>query len=151
MGGMSLSLSPSDNPLGAPALAAAIKSVDGKLGLLLRRINGADFAGAKRLAFDIAAEREGTFTISIETRKPGAAGGQGPRYNFLIYPPAESKVFRVNVSLADFEHDANSPADPAGTLEAARIKSIAIGDITALTGGSAADNKIWIGRMDLLK
>lgn len=152
LGGMKLSLaSPAGNPIGAPALAAAIQGVDGKLTVMVRRVNGADIAGAKRLAFDIAAEHEGTFTLSIETKTPSSQGGQGPRYNFLIYPPEGRKVFRVNVSLADFEHDANSPEDPAGTLEASRIKSISIGDITALAGGAVADNRIWIGRMEMLK
>ena len=151
IGGMSLTLSPSDNPIGAPALAASIKAVEGKLTILTRRTNPAELAGAKRLVFDIAAEHEGTLAISIETKKPGATGGQGPRYNFMIYPPEGRKVFHVNVSLADFEHDPNSPEDPAGKIEPSRIKSIAIGDITALTGGAATDNKIWIGRVEMLK
>ena len=151
LGGVNLGISPGDNPVGGPALTASIKTVDGKIALMLRRVHSAEIAGTKRLAFDIAADHEGTFAISIETRKPGAGSGQGPRYNFMVYPPDGRKVFRVNVSLADFEHDANSPEDPAGKLEAARIKSIAIGDITALTGGTAGDNKLWIGRIEMLK
>ena len=149
MGGMDLSLASSDNPLGAPALAASLKGIEGKLTILLRRVNSAEIAGAKRLTFDIASERGGTFTISIETRK--ASAQQGPRYNFLIYPPEGRKVFHVNVSLADFDHDDNSPEDPAGKLEASRIKTIAIGDITGLTGGAVSDNKIWLGRVELIK
>ena len=149
MGGVDLSLAPADNPLGAPALAASLKGVEGKLTILVRRVNASELAGAKRLAFDIASEHGGTFTISIETRKPGAQ--QGPRYNFLIYPPEGRKAFRVNISLADFDHDGNSPEDPAGKLEASRIKTIAIGDITGLTGGAVADNKIWIGRLEMIK
>lgn len=103
MGGIALSLAPVDNPIGAPALAASLKGIGGKLTFMLRRVNSANLAGAKRLAFDIASDRGGTFTISIETRKPGAPGGQGPRYNLLIYPPEGSKVFRVNVNLAEFD------------------------------------------------
>ena len=151
LGGMSLSLSASDNPIGGPALTASVKAVEGKLTILTRRTNPADLAGAKRLVFDMAAEHEGTFAISIETQKNGSAGGQGPRYNFMIYPPDGRKVFRVNVSFADFDHDPNSAPDPAGKLDASRIKSIAIGDITALTGGATTDNKIWIGRVEMLK
>jgi len=151
LGGINLSLSASDNPLGGPALEASIQAVEGKLPILMRRTNPAELSGSKRLAFDIAAEHEGTFVISVETKKPGSGGGQGPRYNFTIYPPAERKVFRVNVSLADFEHDANSPEDPAGKLEASRIKSITIGDITALAGGAPTGNRIWIGRVELLR
>ncbi len=150
-GGMSLSLSPNDNPVGGPALVASIRGVEGKLALIVRRINPAEIAGAKRLTFEIAAEHEGTFAISIETKKPGATAGQGPRYNFMVNPPEGRKVFRVDVGLADFEHDENSPNDPAGKLEASRIQSIAIGDITALTGAAVADNRIWIGRVEMLK
>ena len=150
-GGISVSLSPNDNPIGGPALVASIRGVDGKLALLLRRMNPAEIAGAKRLTFEIAAEHEGTFAISIETKKPGVTGGQGPRYNFMINPPEGRTVFRVNVSLADFERDENSPDDPAGKLEASRIRSIGIGDLTAIVGGAVADNKIWIGRVEMLK
>ena len=150
-GGMSLTLSPSDNPIGGPALAASLKAVEGKLAIMMRRTNSGEFTGMKRLAFDIAAEHEGTFAISIETMKSGSGGGPGPRYNFMIYPPEGRKVFHVNVKLSDFEHDENSPDDPAGQIEASRIKSIAIGDISALTGGAAIDKKIWIGRVEMLK
>ena len=150
-GGMNLSLAGSDNPLGAPALAACTKGVEGKLALLMRRTNPKELAGTKRIAFDIAAEHEGTFTLSIETTKPGAPGGQGPRYNLIINSPEGRKVFHVNVSLADFEHDENSPEDLAGRLEGGRIRTLAIGDITALAGGAAADNKFWIGRVEMLK
>ena len=151
LGGMGLSLAAGDNPIGGPALEASIKGVEGKLALLLRRTNPAEIIGTKRLAFDIAADHEGTFAISVETKKAGVSGGQGPRYTFLIYPPDGRKVFHVNVSLADFEHDANSPEDPAGKLEAGNIKSIAIGDITGLTGGAVVDNRIWIGAVEMRK
>ena len=151
LGGMTLSLSQSDNPIGGPALEASMKGVEGKLTLMFRRTNPAELAGMKRLVFDVAAEHEGTFIISIETKKTGAASGQGPRYNFTLTPPDARKVFRVNVSLADFEHDNNSAEDPAGNLEASHIKSIAIGDITALVGGAAVDNRLWIGRVEMLK
>ena len=69
----------------------------------------------------------------------------------MVYPPEGRKVFRVDVSLADFEHDANSPEDPAGRIDASLIKSIAIGDISGLLGGAVADNKIWIGRIEMIK
>jgi hypothetical protein len=153
LGGMSVGISPgSDNPIGGPALMASIQPVEGKVVILTRRVNGADYTGCKRILFDIAAEHEGTFVVSIEVRKEGAASAEGPRYNFMIYPPEGRKVFRVNVSLADFDHDENSPEDSAGKLEAARIKTISIGDITSLTGGAAgAGNKIWIGRVELTR
>ena len=150
MGGMSLApAAPADNPLGAPALMASMKAVSGKLPILMRRTNGAGLAGTKRIAFDLASEHETTLALSIETKKAGSS--QGPRYNFMVYPPEGRKVFRVDVSLADFEHDANSPEDPAGRIDASLIKSIAIGDISGLLGGAVADNKIWIGRIEMIK
>ena len=51
----------------------------------------------------------------------------------------------------DFEHDDNSPEDPSGGIDASRIKTLALGDITALAGGGAANNRIWIGRIEMLK
>lgn len=152
LGGMSINLtSAAENPIAGPTLSASIQAADGKLAMLTRRIDGARLEGTKRLVFDIAAEHEGTFAISIEVKKTGAASGQGPRYNFMIYPPDGKKVFRVNVSLADFEADANSPEDPAGKLEAGHIKTISIGDITALAGGAAGPNKIWIGPVEMIR
>jgi len=153
LGGMSISLlANNDNPIGAPALTASIQPAEGKLSILMRRVNGADLAGAKRIAFDIATAQEGTFIISIETKKDGAPSGQGPRYNFTLNPPDGRKVFRVNVSLADFEHDENSAVDPSGKIEANRIKTISIGDISALVnGGASGANTIWIGRLELLR
>ena len=144
MGGMKLSLAPAGNPLGAPALEAAIRGVDGKLTVALRRVNSREFSGVKRMEFDLAAEHEGTFALAIETKG-------GPRYNFILNPPAGRKVFHVNVNLADFEHDENSPADARGRLEPEQIKTVSIADITTMTGGAAADNKIWIGRIEMAK
>jgi hypothetical protein len=152
LGGMSLGLVPTgdNNPIAGPSIIATIQPADGKLAILTRRVNGADIAGTKRIAFDIAAQHEGAFAISIETKKTGAATGQGPRYNFTINPPDGRKVFRVNVSLADFDHDENSAQDPAGKLEAAHIKSIAIVDVTAMVTGASAGNTIWIGRVEMI-
>ncbi|HEY3741287.1 MAG TPA: hypothetical protein VGL53_15660 [Bryobacteraceae bacterium] len=152
LGGMTLALSSSaENPIAGPTLTASIQTVEGKLALLTRRIDGARIEGTKRIAFDIAADHEGTFVLSIEVKKTGATSGQGPRYNFEINPPEGRKVFRVNVSLADFEADENSAEDPAGKLEAGHIKSISIGDITALAGGAAGPNKIWIGPVEMVR
>ena len=47
--------------------------------------------------------------------------------------------------------NSTSPEDPAGKLEASRIKTIAIGDITSLTRGAVTDNKLWLGRVEFLK
>ena len=152
LGGMKIDLATgSDNPIGGPALTASIQPAEGKLAILLRRVNNAGLAGAKRITFDIAVEHEGTFLLSMEVDKAGAPSGQGPRYNFTLNPPDGRKVFRVNVSLADFDHDENSAEDPAGKLEANRIKTISIGDITALVGGAASPNKIWMGPVEMVR
>jgi len=152
LGGISISvLSSTDNPIGGPALLASIQAADGKIAILTRRVNGPSIAGAKRIAFDVAADHEGTFILSIEVEKKGSATGQGPRYNFMFYPPDGRKVFRVNVSLTDFDHDDNSPEDPASKLEAGRIKTISIGDITAMAGGASGPNKIWIGPVEMVR
>jgi hypothetical protein len=148
LGGMKLELRPADNPLGEPALEASYETVEGRLSILTRRVMHMDLSKAKRLAFDVASDHEQTLAVSVELQKPGSS--QGPRYTLTIFPPPGRKPFHVDVSLADFERDQNSPADSAGHLDPSRVKSITLTDITAMAGGEAGANRIWIGNFQVL-
>jgi hypothetical protein len=142
LGGIYLKLSPADNPLGRPELQASYEQVEGKFAVLVGRLSNLDLSKAKRVAFDVASEHEATLVVSLEMKKPGS--DQGPRFNVTIYPPAGRKVFHVNLSLDTFEPDQNGTVK----LDPARLKSIAITDVTAAAGGEAGSNTIWIGKVE---
>lgn len=125
-----------------PALMAAFRPVDGKVSVCMHRIANVDLTGGKRVAFDLSSENEVTLSVTFETVK-------GARYHHMIYPPAGRKLFRVNLSFADFERDEDSPADPAGALVAANIKSISIVDVTGMVDGTGKANTIWIGPIEI--
>jgi hypothetical protein len=131
-----------------PALEAAYEQTDGRYALLIRRLSNLDLSKAGRLAFDVASERDAVLVASLELNAPGQS--DGPRYNLTIFPPAERKPFHVNLRLADFEHDPNSPPPGPAHVDASRLKSIAISDITAADGGETGRNTIWIANLEAL-
>jgi hypothetical protein len=143
LGGMDLKLSTS-NPLAGPALEASFEAAQGEFAVLTRRISNLELTGAKHLAFDIASEREATLAVSLGLKKP--ASSQGPRFTLTIFPPAGRKVFHVNLSLDDFEHDQNSPA---AKFDTSLLKSITLTDISAAAGGEGGRNTFWIGNVRL--
>lgn len=146
LGGMDLRPAGGSSPVKAASLEVSYKTTSDAFPVLVRRAAEFDLTGVKRLAFDIASDHEVTLALSVEVKKAGSA--QGPRYQTTIMPPAGRRVFHVDVSLADFEHDSNSPADPAGRLDPARIKSISFADVTALAGGAPGENRIWIANLE---
>jgi hypothetical protein len=148
LGGMTLQLSAQGNPLGGPALQAAYEQSEGKYALLTRRLSHLDLSKTKRLAFDIASERDAVLVVSLELKQPG--GSNGPRYNLTIFPPADRKPFRVNLHLSDFERDPNSPVPGPARVDASRLNSLAITDVTTAAGGESGPNTIWIGHLEAL-
>ena len=148
LGGMQLQLSAKGNPLATPALKAAYEQTDSRYPLLIRRLSNLDLSKAGRLAFDIASEHDAVLVISLELNEPHQS--DGPRYNLTIFPPPDRKPFHVNLRLADFEHDANSPAPGPAHVDASRLKSLAITDVTAASGGESGPNTIWIAKVQAL-
>ncbi|MBZ5606718.1 MAG: hypothetical protein LAP38_00560 [Acidobacteriia bacterium] len=148
LGGMTLQLSAKANPLGMPALEAAYEQTEGRFALLVRRLSNLDLSKAGRLAFDIASERDAVLVVSLELSE--ARKSDGPRYNLTIFPPADRKPFHVNLRLADFEHDPNSPVAGPAHVDASRLKSLTITDVTAASGGDTGSNRIWIGNVQAL-
>jgi hypothetical protein len=146
LGGMTLKWTSQESPLGMASLQASYEQNAGPYAFLVRRLASLDLSKATRLVFDIASEREATLLVSLEIKKPGSS--QGPRYNLTIFPPGARKVFHVNLSLADFELDANTRIPGPGRLDPARLKSIAITDITVASGGDGGANTIWIGKVE---
>jgi hypothetical protein len=136
-GGMDLKLSETGNPLGERALEASYQHHDGELEVLVRREGRVPIPASgpqpKRLAFDIASEREATLVVSLEMKKRG--GGEGPRYMLPIYPPGGREVFHVDLKLADF----NGPEK----FDPAQWRTTALIDITNADG----PNTIWIGNV----
>jgi hypothetical protein len=141
LGGMKLSLSAADNPLGMPALQASYEQNEGRYAVLSRRIGQLDLSKASRLAFDVASVHDATLVVSLEMK--GAAGRPGPRYNMTVYAPAAQEVFHVNLNLADFE----GPGKP----DPGQLKTLLITDITAAGGGATQANTIWLGKVEALQ
>jgi hypothetical protein len=135
LGGMELKLSASGNPLGMRALQAKYEQAEGQFQILLRPLSSFDLSKATRLEFDIASEKESTLVISLELK-------EGARYNLTIYPPGGRESFHVNLKLSDFEG--------SGKLDPAKLKSLAITDITAAASGAPGTNTIWIGKVETL-
>jgi hypothetical protein len=136
-GGADLKLSETGNPLGERALEASYQHHEGELDVLVRREGRvpipASGALPKRLAFDIASEREATLVVSLEMKKPG--GGEGPRYMLPIYPPGGREVFHVDLKLDDFTGP--QKFDPI------EWRTTAIIDVS----GADEPNTIWIGNL----
>jgi hypothetical protein len=145
LGGMKLKLNPRDNPLGVPGLEVSYEQIEGQLAVLIHRLSNFDLAKAKRVSFDIASDHDTTLVVSLELKKPG---GDGPRYTATIYPPANRKVFHVNLALSDFERDQNQSGSAPAKLDPSQLNSIAITDISAATGGDTGPNTIWIGNLE---
>ena len=138
-GGIKLRLNPQDNPLRMPALQASYEQTEGRVPILIRRLGQTDLSGARRLAFDVASVHDATLVVSLEMK--AAAGKPGPRFNMMVYPPADEEVFHVNLNLSDFEG--------SGKLDPAQLKTLIIGDITAAQGGATQPNTIWIGKIEM--
>lgn len=137
LGGIRLELSAEGNPLGERAMEASYRPVEGRVGLLVRRVGDPALAKAKRLSFDVASEREATLVVSLEMKKQGPGGGEGPRFSLPVYPPGGKEVFHVDLNLADFK-------SPVGTFDPAQWRTIAILDATSADGA----NTIWIGNIE---
>jgi len=131
-GEMNLKVSGADGPLGAGALQASYQAAEGRFELLVRRVANAQLAPAKRLVFDVAAERETTLLVVLEMTQPG--GGTGPRFTMPVYPPGGREVFHVDLKLEDFQG--------TGEFDPARWRTIAILDMQGAGGGP---NRFWIG------
>ena len=142
LGGMKLKLSPRDNPLHAPALEAEYEQIEGQYSVLIRRLSSVNLSAAKRLVFDIASDRDVTLALSLDS---------GARYTLTIFPPSGRKVFHVNLDLASFERDQNSPVGAPARVDPSRLKSLTITDINAAAGGDVGTNTIWIGNLAALK
>jgi hypothetical protein len=132
-GGMTLKFVPETGPLGEPSLKATYSETSGPYALVMRRVGNRDFSKAKHLTFDIASENEATLLVSLEIK-------QGARYHLTINPPAERKVFHVDVSLDDFEKDSGAGPEK---FDPSRWKSIAIIDVT----GASGSNTFWLGNL----
>jgi hypothetical protein len=126
LGGLELSLSPSGNPLGEPAMQVATRQLDGEIAVLTRRVAHLDLSKATRLAFDVASQRESTLAVTLEQK-------DGQRYNLTVYPPGKQEVFRVDLKLEDFNGQAK--------VAPGQLKSIAIADL----GGPG--NTMWIANV----
>jgi hypothetical protein len=142
-----LKLSPRNNPLGEPGLEASYQQTEGQYAVLLHRLSNIDLAKAKRVSFDIASEHDATLLVSLEIKKPG---GNGPRYTITIFPPADRKVFHVNLTLSDFQRDQTQLNPAPAKLDPSQLNSIAIMDISAAAGGDGGANTIWIGKLEAL-
>jgi hypothetical protein len=133
-GAMELKVGGADSPLGRGALQASYQPVDGRIEILVRRVANAPLAQARRLAFDVASEREATLLVVLEMTQPG--GGAGPRFTMPVYPPGGREVFHVNLKLEDFQG--------LGQFDPARWRTLAILDLSGADGGP---NTLWIGNM----
>jgi hypothetical protein len=128
-GGIRMKLAAPENPLKMPALEARYDQGQDTYPVLLRRLASFDLSKAKRLAFDIASEREVTMIVSLETKS-------GQRFTITILPPGKREVFHVSLSLADFKG--------AGKLDPSQLKAIALADVTS----SGEPNTIWLGKVE---
>jgi len=132
-GGMTLKFVPEAGPLGEPSVMASYPESTEPYAAMMRRVGSLSLGKAKRLTFDIASENEATILVAVEMQK-------GPRYHLTIYPPAGLKVFHVDLSLDDFEHENNAGPEK---FDPSRWKSITFADISG--GGSA--NSFWLGNL----
>ena len=132
LGGVTLKLAGTDNPLKEGALEAHYEQTQGHYGLLLRRLSNLDLSKATGLAFDIASKVDATVIVSLELKN-------GRRFHQTIYPPTAREMLHVQLKFGDFEGD--------GKLDPAQLKSLGIADISAAEG-AAGPNTLWIGKVE---
>jgi hypothetical protein len=132
LGGMKLKLAPPDNPLKTSAMEVNYEQVAGPLGILVHRLSHLDLSQAGGIAFDIASKADASIVVSLELK-------DGRRFSQTIYPPPAQEVFHVNLKFTDFEGQ--------GTLEAAKLKSLAMTDVSGAEGKEGS-NTLWIGKVE---
>ncbi len=146
LGGATLSLSQSGNPLDKPALEVKYEQTPGRYVLISHGLASADLSRTDRLSFDIASATEATIKFYIEERSTGNA--QGPRYEFQVEVPANRQVVHKTIRFDEFAFDKNGPADENGHLDADRLKALYLIDLTTPPAGVSRPNTLWISELE---
>lgn len=146
LGGATLSVSRSGNPLGKAALEVRYEQAAGRHVLISHGLLGLKLGGAERLSFDIASEREAVIKLYLEERRPG--NGQGPRYELQLEAPANRQAARQMIRLGELKLDEGSPADDNQRLDPDLLKAIYLIDLTRPPGGQSRPNVLWISELE---
>jgi hypothetical protein len=142
MGGATLAIDTSDNPLGKPALKWEYEQPAGRYVVITHGFAGMDLRGAERLTFDIASRNRCDLVVFLEETSPRK--NQGPRYKLVLEIPGGSQKAEQSVRFADFELDSTGPAGNA-RLDPSKLKSISVMDGTSASG--ARKNTAWISEL----
>ncbi len=141
LGGMEISLRNDGNPTGKPALEASYKQTPSQFALLTQRIANIDLSKCDRLSFDIASRKDAQIAVSIEMAK---VGGKGARYTHVIEVAGGSEPRHESIPFAEFNLDENSPPDPAGKFDPARMRTITLMDVAGAGGNETVANTLWL-------
>ena len=143
-GGAELSVSKSENPLKKRALEFRYKQDPSRLSVILHGLGQTDLRGAKALSFDVASTLDAHLLIALEEQK--IDGKQGPRYN-LDFTVSAGQTGHMNMPFAEFTLADDSPADPSGHLDLAKVRTISLVDLSGMLNGSDEKNTLWLADM----
>ena len=149
LGGADLKLDTSRKVMAVDALEASYQQIPDRFPILLHPMPQMDLAGATHLAFDIASDNQINLIVALIEQAPGKT--EGPHYNANIEVPGGGKTAHREVALSAFDFDSNGPADPAGKLDLARLKTIGILDVTSAYTQQTGANTIRIGNIKAMK
>jgi hypothetical protein len=147
LGGAELSLNESESPLNKPALQVTYEQAPGKYVIVSHRLSqpAIGLRGKDKLSFDAASEKPVLITIYLEERNPGQA--MGPVYALPLALPGDREKVHKTIELAAFAYEKTSPADNNERLDAERLNTISLMDMSVSTGQSQK-NTIWISEIE---
>lgn len=104
-------------------------------------------ANITHISFDIASEKAAQLIFTLQVK--GAGHGEGPRYNTSVEVNGGGKSDHRDLALSAFNLAQDGPPDPGGELAISKVKTLAIGDVSAAANSGHGPNKLWISNLRL--
>ena len=146
-GGAALRLDTSHDHAPAAALEVTFTESDKGIVFFARNLPPDIPADVTHISFDIASEKDAQLIFSLQCKGP--AHVRGPRYNTTVDVNGGGKSDHRDLALSAFNLDSNGPPDPAGELRISTVKTLAIGDISAVANAGHGPNKLWLSNVRL--
>jgi hypothetical protein len=128
------------SPVGKPALEFHYQQEPYRFTILMHALGQAKLNGTKELIFDVASDHDAHMIVSLEGQK---TAGRAPRYNHDFTLDAGQSGHMV-IPFSEFTLAEDSPPDPDGHLEVAKLRSIGFIDIIGTLEGAKARNTFWL-------
>jgi hypothetical protein len=146
-GGAALRLDTSRDHAPAAALEVSYGESDNGIVFFARNLPPEIPSNITHISFDIASEKPAQLIFTLQVK--GNGHGEGPRYNTSVEVNGGGKSNHRDLALSAFNLAQDGPRDPGGELPIAKVKTLAIGDVSAAANASHGPNKLWISNLRL--